>query len=62
MTDNQNQGAGQTPAAPPPAPPTPQPDIVDIYTNQALIGTEKKSDTNPTITKAVRPQSGVEYR
>ncbi|MGW4137690.1 hypothetical protein ACWELV_12940 [Streptomyces mirabilis] len=64
MSNEQNQGAGQpapAPASPTPTP-APQQDIVDLYTNQALIGTEKKSDISPTHTKAVRPQGNTETR
>lgn len=64
MSNDQNQGSGQPAAAPAsPAPtPAPQPDFVDTFTNQALIGTEKKSDTNPTLTEAVQPQGNTETR
>ncbi|MFE7713150.1 hypothetical protein ACFU6I_47240 [Streptomyces sp. NPDC057486] len=64
MNNGQNQGSGQpVPASASPAPaPAPQQDIVDLYTNPALIGTDKKSDTSPTLNKAVRPQSNTETR
>jgi hypothetical protein len=65
MSNAQNQGSGQpapAPNSPAPAPaPAPQQDIVDLYTNPALIGTDKKSD-NPTLNKAVRPQGNEETR
>jgi hypothetical protein len=62
MSNGQNQGSGQpAPASASPAP-TPQPDIVDLYTDPALIGTDKKSDTNPTLNKAVRPHGTTETR
>ncbi|WEH31927.1 hypothetical protein PZB75_30475 [Streptomyces sp. AM 4-1-1] len=64
MSNEPNQGSGQpdpAPAAPAPAP-APQPDFVDTFANQALIGTDKKSDTNPTFTTAVRPQGNTETR
>ncbi|MFC4612551.1 hypothetical protein ACFO9E_33105 [Streptomyces maoxianensis] len=61
MSDTQNQGSGQTPPAPAPPPPA-QPSITDSYTNPALVGSEKKSDTKSTLTKAVRPQGNQERR
>ncbi|MFJ2272392.1 MULTISPECIES: hypothetical protein [unclassified Streptomyces] len=64
MSDAQNQGSGQpapAPASPVPAPVT-QPDFVDSFTNTTMIGTDKKSDTNPTLNKAVRPQGNTETR
>jgi hypothetical protein len=64
MSNEQNQGSGQpAPAQASPAPaPAPQPDFVAAFTNTALIGSEKKSDTNPTLNKAVRPQGNTETR
>ncbi|MFF4732047.1 transposase [Streptomyces mirabilis] len=41
--------------------PAPQPDFVDVFTNPAIIGTDKKSDT-PTLNKAVQPQGNTETR
>uniref|UniRef100_UPI002F913DD2 hypothetical protein n=1 Tax=Streptomyces sp. NBC_01562 TaxID=2975879 RepID=UPI002F913DD2 len=38
-----------------------QPDFVDVFTNPAIIGTDKKSDT-PTLNKAVQPQGNTETR
>lgn len=64
MSNEQNQGSDQptpTPATSAPAP-APQPDFVDAFTNPVLIGTDKKSDTNPTLNKAVLPQGGTETR
>ncbi|MET9834543.1 hypothetical protein ABZ078_35815 [Streptomyces sp. NPDC006385] len=61
-SNEQNQGTGQ-PAPPPASPaPAPQPDIVDVYTDPALIGTDKKNDTTPVETKVVRPQGNTETR
>ncbi|UXX98116.1 hypothetical protein N7U49_48370 (plasmid) [Streptomyces sp. AD2-2] len=61
MSDEQNQGSGQPASTSAPAP-APQPDFVDAFTNPAMIGTEKKSDDNPTLNKAVRPQDNTETR
>ncbi|MFE3854542.1 hypothetical protein ACFXPN_25820 [Streptomyces griseorubiginosus] len=64
MSNGQNQGTGQpvpAPASPAPAP-APQQDIVDIYTDPALIGTDKRNDTNPVETRVVRPQGNIETR
>nr|WP_185930735.1 hypothetical protein [Streptomyces sp. WAC05458] len=64
MSNGQNQGSGQpapAPASPAPAP-APQPDFVAAFTNTAMIGSDKKSDTNPTLNKAVRPQGNTETR
>ncbi|WP_176741488.1 hypothetical protein [Streptomyces sp. LUP30] len=60
MSDAQNQGSSQPTPASAPAP-APQPDFVDAFTNPAMIGTEKKSDT-PTLNKAVQPQGNTETR
>ncbi|UXY25067.1 hypothetical protein N8I84_42380 (plasmid) [Streptomyces cynarae] len=64
MSNGQNQGNGQSAPAPasPAAAPAPQPDFVDTFTNTAMIGSDKKSDTNPTLNKAVRPQGNTETR
>ncbi|WP_406423663.1 hypothetical protein OHA59_49465 [Streptomyces sp. NBC_01589] len=62
MSNEQNQGSGQTTPAPTPPAPAPQQSIVDLYTNPALIGSEKKSDTNPGLNKAVRPSGNTETR
>ncbi|MFD8821263.1 hypothetical protein ACFV1C_02660 [Streptomyces sp. NPDC059605] len=62
MSNEQNQDSGQPAAAPAPAPPAPQQDFVAAFTNQAMIGTEKKSDTRPTANTAVRPQGNTETR
>ncbi|WP_236246974.1 hypothetical protein [Streptomyces sp. CC210A] len=64
MSNGQNQGSDQpapAPASPAPAP-APQPDFVEAFTNTTMIGTDKKSDTNPTQNKAVRPQGNTETR
>ncbi|MFJ6691566.1 hypothetical protein [Streptomyces sp. NPDC091294] len=64
MSNGQNQGSGQpapAPASPAPAP-APQPDFVAAFTNTAMIGSDKKSDTNPTLNKAVQPQGNTETR
>ncbi|GHG00481.1 hypothetical protein ACFT8V_08880 [Streptomyces griseoincarnatus] len=61
MSDAQNQGSGQPAPAPAPPAPAPQPDFVDVFTNPAIIGTDKKSDT-PTLNKAVQPQGNTETR
>ncbi|MGK3089662.1 hypothetical protein ACG93S_11605 [Streptomyces sp. WAC01490] len=62
MSNEPNQGSGQPDPAPTTPAPAPQPDFVDTFANQALIGTDKKSDTNPTFTTAVRPQGDTETR
>jgi hypothetical protein len=64
MSNGQNQGTGQpSPAPPSPAPaPAPQQDIVDVYTDPALIGTDKRNDTKPVETRVVRPQGNTETR
>ncbi|MBT2511585.1 hypothetical protein J7I98_38565 [Streptomyces sp. ISL-98] len=62
MSNEQNQGSGQPAPAPAPPAPGPEPDFVDVFANPALIGTDKKSDTNPTLNKAVRPQGDTETR
>nr|WP_162934299.1 hypothetical protein [Streptomyces scabiei] len=66
MSNGQNQGTGQpspAPASPAPAPaPAPQQDIVDIYTDPALIGTDRRNDTKPVETRVVRPQGNIETR
>ncbi|MFI8793138.1 hypothetical protein [Streptomyces sp. NPDC055105] len=66
MSNGQSQGSGQpapAPASPAPAPaPAPQPDFVAAFTNTAMIGSDKKSDTNPALNKAVRPQGNTETR
>jgi hypothetical protein len=56
--DRRRPGAG--PRAAPPR--EPQPDFVDAFTNTMMIGTDKKSDTNPTLNTAVRPQGNAETR
>ncbi|MFH9016679.1 hypothetical protein ACH4C6_36100 [Streptomyces sp. NPDC017943] len=64
MSNGQNQGTGQpapAPASPAPAP-APQQDIVDIYTDPALIGTDRRNDTKPVETRVVRPQGDIETR
>ncbi|GAA3885520.1 hypothetical protein GCM10022207_61080 [Streptomyces lannensis] len=61
MSDTQNQGAGQNSPAPTSPAPQPEPDVVDIYANPALVGSEKRSETNPPDTKARRPQHDVEH-
>ncbi|MBT2511337.1 hypothetical protein J7I98_37090 [Streptomyces sp. ISL-98] len=62
MSNEQNQGAGQPSPAPASPAPAPQQDVVDIYTDPALIGTDKKNDTNPVPNKAARPQGNTETR
>jgi hypothetical protein len=42
--------------------PPPHQDIVDIYTDPALIGTDKRNDTKPVETRVVRPQGNIETR
>ena len=62
MSNGQNQGTGQP--SPAPASPTPasQQDIVDIYTDPALIGTDQRNDTKPVETRVMRPQGNIETR
>jgi hypothetical protein len=62
MSNGQNQGSGQPAPAPASPPPAPQPDFVAAFTNTAMIGSDKKSDTNPTLNKAVLPQGNTETR
>ncbi|MFE1909530.1 hypothetical protein ACFW96_38610 [Streptomyces gardneri] len=64
MSSGQNQEGGQpAPALASTTPdPAPQPDFVDGFTNSTMIGTDKRSDTNPAPNRAVPPRGNIERR
>ncbi|MBZ6107957.1 hypothetical protein ACF1HU_36325 [Streptomyces olivaceus] len=64
MSNGENQDGSQPAPTPAPAgqPPAPEPDFVDAFTNQTMIGTDKESDNDTTLNKAVRPQRNTETR
>ncbi|MER6349761.1 hypothetical protein ACWC10_25315 [Streptomyces sp. NPDC001595] len=61
MSNGQDQAAGQPEPAPAPPAPAPEQDIIDVYTNAELIGTDNFHQTGEPADTDVTTDTGAAH-